>query len=79
MLKNDTLKSGTSRIGLYGSAPPADHPISSTPNKILIIDVVKDRVAYRAPYHQRGAKKICHRVPSMSQNIHQIKLEGVRT
>ena len=22
MLKNDTLKNGTSRIGLYGSAPP---------------------------------------------------------
>ena len=80
MPKNDTLKNGTSRIGLYGSAPPADHPISSTPpNKILIVHMVKDRVAYRAPYHQRGAKKICHRVPGMSQNIHQIKLEGVRT
>ena len=24
MLKNDTLKSGTSRIGLYGSAPPPE-------------------------------------------------------
>ena len=24
MLKNDTLKNGTSRIGLYGSAPPGD-------------------------------------------------------
>ena len=22
MLKNDTLKNGTSRVGLYGSAPP---------------------------------------------------------
>ena len=30
MLKNDTLKNGTSRIGLYGSAPPGlcDHPVS---------------------------------------------------
>ena len=25
MLKNDTLKNGTSRIGLYGSAPPPGH------------------------------------------------------
>ena len=24
MLKNDTLKNGTSRIGLYGSVPPGD-------------------------------------------------------
>ena len=25
MLKNDTLKNGTSRVGLYGSAPPPGH------------------------------------------------------
>ena len=33
MLKNDTLKNGTSRIGLYGSAPPeikGDKPCPST-------------------------------------------------
>ena len=28
MLKNDTLKNGTSRIGLYGSAPPGCHVTS---------------------------------------------------
>ena len=32
MLKNDTLKSGTSRIGLYGSAPP---PRDFTEEEIL--------------------------------------------
>ena len=26
MLKNDTLENGTSRIGLYGSAPPGVKP-----------------------------------------------------
>ena len=26
MLKNDILKNGTSRIGLYGSAPPPPPP-----------------------------------------------------
>ena len=36
MLKNDTLKNGTSRIGLYGSAPPP--PEASTLN---IREVVK--------------------------------------
>ena len=44
---------GKFRMGLYGSAPPADHPTSSTfhcpPHKILIVHLVKDRVAYRAP------------------------------
>ena len=61
--------------------PPADHLISRTlpPNKILIVHMVKDHVAYQAPYHKRGAKQICQRVPSMSQNIHQMKLDGVRT
>ena len=29
MLKNDTLKNGTSRIGLYGSAPPGDVDVIS--------------------------------------------------
>ena len=58
MLKNDTLKNGTCRIGLYGSAPRLTTPFQAPPNKILIVHMVKDRVAYRAPYHQRGAKKI---------------------
>ena len=30
MLKNDTLKNGTSRIGLYGSAPPPSPRFEST-------------------------------------------------
>ena len=37
MLKNDTLKNGTSRIGLYGSAPPPS-PEASTLN---IREIVK--------------------------------------
>ena len=39
MLENDTLKNGTSRIGLYGSAPPPT-PEASTLN---IREVVKFR------------------------------------
>ena len=70
---------------IYGSAPRLTTPLQAPfaapppPHKILIVHMVKDRVAYRAPYYQRGAKRISLRVPSMSQNIHQIKLEGVRT
>ena len=30
MLKNDTLKNGTSRIGLYGSAPPPPGVVHTT-------------------------------------------------
>ena len=38
MLKNDTLKNGTPRIGLYESAPPPPPPEASTLN---IREVVK--------------------------------------
>ena len=36
MLKNDTLKNGTSRIGLYGSAPPGgDNAVCTRMNTYL--------------------------------------------
>ena len=37
MLKNDTLKKGTSRIGLCGSAPPGTDSSAHTPIKVLIV------------------------------------------
>ena len=35
--------------------------------KVLIVHLVNDRVAYQAPYHERGAKVFSHRVLSISQ------------
>ena len=49
------LKNGTFRMGLYGSAPPRlTTPLQATfaappPNKILIVHLFKDRMAFRAP------------------------------
>ena len=37
MLKKDTLKNGTSHIGLYGSAPPPGLGLGTNNQKILVI------------------------------------------
>ena len=44
MLKNDTLKNGTFRIGLYGSAPPPPDCIFSARQGIMLSwpDFVKE-------------------------------------
>ena len=39
MLKNDTLKNGTSRIGLYGSAPPRTLFVRGEPGKPALANV----------------------------------------
>ena len=40
MLKNDTLKNGTSRTGLYGSAPPGPERLCSAGNDVGCGDLV---------------------------------------
>ena len=35
MLKNDTLKNGTSRMGLYGSVPPGFYTVFETLGSLI--------------------------------------------
>ena len=46
MLKNDTLKNGTSRVGLYGSAPRGIFPMCS----VAIFDISDPKSVSRSTF-----------------------------
>ena len=59
MLKNDTLKNGTSRTGLYGSAPPGSSAFS--PKKVNISKIVQNRETDRVnfPFIKSHIIRLC--------------------
>ena len=63
MLKNDTLKNGTSRIGLYGSAPPPPDKHGGfqnivLPNPVSTVENSADNIPVHTT-HSKSAYTTC--------------------